>query len=86
MVIRLSALIAWPLMVSFAGAATTASLSQCSLILHALHSIVQVRSVSSTVYISLKLLCLPVCCCGTLVLKSWAGVRIPDKLSPDQRK
>jgi hypothetical protein len=44
-----SGLISWPLILKFASAAMTASLSQCSLILPTLNLGVQVRSVCSTV-------------------------------------
>jgi len=77
---------AWPLMLPFASAAMTASLLQCSLILQALDSVVQVRNVCSTAYISLKLICLALCCCRTVVLKSWASVYMLDRVSAVLRK
>ena len=86
MAICRSGLIACSLMLPFASAATTASLSQCSLILPALDSVVQVRSACSTAYISLKLMCLALGRCGTVVLKSWAGVYMLDRVSHGRRK
>jgi len=77
---------AWPLRFHSASAATTALLSQCSLILQALDSGVQVQSVCSIAYISLKMMCLALCRCGTVVLKSWAGVCMLDRVSPGLRK
>jgi len=78
--------IAWPLILPFASAATTASYLQYSLILQVLDSVVQVCSVCSIAYISLKLICLALCRCGTVVLKSWAGVCMLDRVSPVLRK
>jgi len=86
MAICLSGLIAWPLMLPFASAATTALLLQCTLILPALDLVVQVRSACSTAYISFMLMCLTLCPCGTVVLKSWASVCMVDKVSPGLRK
>jgi len=74
------------LMLLFATAATTASLLQCSLILPALDSVVKVRSACRTAYISLKLMCLALCRCGTVVLKTRAGVCMLDRVSPGLRK
>jgi hypothetical protein len=86
MAIYRSRLIAWTLMLPVASDATTASLSQCRLIPQALDLVVQVRSACRTAYISLQLMCLAVFLCGTVVLKSWAGVLMLDKLAPGLRK
>jgi hypothetical protein len=56
MAICQSRLIAWHLMLLFASAATTALWSQCSLILLALNSVVQVHRACTTAPISLKLM------------------------------
>jgi len=85
MAIYRSWLIAWPLMLHFASAATTASLTQCSLILPSVASVVQVRSVCSTAYSFLKLMCLALSRCGTVILKSWAGVFMLDRVAPGLR-
>jgi len=81
-----SGLISSLLILAFACAAMTASSSQCSLILHALDSVVKVCSGCSTTYISLMLMYLALCLCGTVVLTSWAGVCILDSVSTGQRK
>jgi len=81
MAICRSGLIAWPLILPFASAAMTASLSQCSLILQALDSVVQVRSACSTPDISLRLIYPGLWRCGTVVLKSRAGVCMLDRFS-----
>ena len=86
MAIFQSGLIAWPLMLPVASAATTASLLQCSLILLALDWVVQVGSACSTPYIPLKLMCFTLCRCGSVVLKCWAGVCMLDRVSPGLRK
>jgi hypothetical protein len=79
-------LIAWLSMILFASLATTASLSQCSLILPAVDSVVEVHSAYSTTYISLTLMCSALCRCGTVVLKSCASVCMLDRVSPGLRK
>jgi len=86
MAICWSGLNAWPLMLPFASAAMTASLLQCTMMLPALDSVVHLCSACSTVYISFKLMCLTLCRCGTVVLKSWAGVSMVDRVSPALRK
>jgi hypothetical protein len=48
--------------------------------------IVQVCCVCSTADISLKLMCLPLCHCGTMVLMSRAGVCMLDRVSPGLRR
>jgi hypothetical protein len=64
----------------------TASLSLCRLILPALDSLVQVCSPCSTAYISSKLMCLALSLCGSVVLMSWAGVCMLDRVSHSLRK
>jgi len=86
MAICWSRFIALPSILPFPSAATTALLWQCSFILQALDLVVQVSCVFNTAYISLKLMCLPLCHCGTMVLMSWAGVCMLDRVSPGQRK
>jgi len=86
MAIRQSGRIPWPLMLLFASAARTASLSLCSFSLHALNSVVQVRSARLTVCISLKLMGLALCRCGTVGRNCWAGVCMLDRVYPGLRK
>jgi len=85
-VICLSKLIACPLILPFACAAMTASLSWCSLIFRGLDWGMQVHSACSTAYIALKLLFLALCRCGTVIPKSWTGVCMPDRVSPGLTK
>jgi len=59
---------------------------ECHLILQAVDSGVQVQSACSTAYISSKLMYLVLCCCGTVELKSWAGVCMLDRVSLGLRK
>ena len=73
-------------MLSFASAAMTAALSQCSLMLPAVDSGVQVHSAIRTMYISLKLMWLALCSCGTVVLKSCADAHMLDDDTPGLRK
>jgi hypothetical protein len=86
MAICRSVLIARPSVLSFACTATTSWLWQCSLILQALDSVVQVCSVCTTAYSLFKLMFLASCHCGTVVLKHWASVCMLDTVSPCLRK
>jgi hypothetical protein len=78
--------IACLLMHDFSSSATTASLSHCNFIVQTLDLVVQVPSGCRTAYISLKLTCFAVCRHGTVVLKSWVGVCMLERVSPGPRK